>query len=101
MKAQRSKIEVFMARSHEGTFVLVDIRRSRFVIANGFVHVSSPYPPFGPGDELLTYRGGLCVRAYDRGQMVGLILGGILGDRYNKDSSASYVWWDTVWAYFA
>ena len=56
-----------MARSHEGTFVLVDIRGSRFVIANGFVHVSSPYPSFGPGKELLTYRGGLCVRAYDRG----------------------------------
>ena len=56
-----------MARSHERTFVLVDIRGSRFVIADGFVHVSSPYPSFGPGNELLTYRGGLCIRAYDRG----------------------------------
>ena len=36
------------------------------------------------GNELLTYRGGLCVRAYDRGPNGWLDSWGILGDRYNK-----------------
>ena len=56
-----------MAGSHEGTVVLVDIRGSRLVIAHGFIHVSSSDPSFGQGNELLTHRGGLRIRAYDRG----------------------------------